>query len=91
MSDFNLSRSKEGKIVAGVCSGLAKNFETDVNLIRLTFVAATLICGVSILSYLILWLFLGYAETAPKQITKKTTTKKPSVNVKKAEEVSQDS
>lgn len=51
-----LVRKENGKMMAGVCTGLAEYFNVDVTLIRIVFVAATLLDGVGILAYVILWI-----------------------------------
>jgi len=47
-------RSKDDKIVFGVCGGLAKYFGVDSTIIRLIFIVATLYHGSGILLYIIL-------------------------------------
>ncbi len=55
MSDIrNLRRSKEHKIIAGVCGGIAEYFETDPVLVRLIFLAIALMAGSGIVLYLLL-------------------------------------
>ncbi|TSC65765.1 MAG: putative stress-responsive transcriptional regulator [Candidatus Doudnabacteria bacterium Gr01-1014_77] len=55
MSDIkNLRRSKEHRIIAGVCGGIAEYFETDPVLVRLIFLAITLVAGSGIVLYLLL-------------------------------------
>ncbi len=53
-----LYRSKEHRIIAGVCGGIAEYFETDPSLVRLIFIFATILGGGSILVYLLLWVFI---------------------------------
>jgi len=47
-------RSRKGKMILGICAGLAKRFDVDVTLIRLAFIIAA-IWGWGILVYLVLW------------------------------------
>ena len=55
MSDIrNLRRSKEHKIIAGVCGGIAEYFETDPVLVRLIFLAIALMAGSGVVLYLLL-------------------------------------
>ncbi len=53
------TRCDEGKMIAGVCAGLANQFDISVTLVRLAFV---LMCvfggGVGILVYVILWIIM---------------------------------
>ena len=51
-----LYRKPEGRIVAGVCTGLADYLGIDVTIIRLVFAALTVFGGTGVLLYLIAWL-----------------------------------
>lgn len=53
-----LYRSEKGKVVAGVCSGLAEHFNTDPIFVRLIFILLSLINGLGIIIYTVLWLIL---------------------------------
>jgi phage shock protein C len=53
-----LLRPKEGRMVAGVCAGLAVYFKVDVNLVRLLFGVFTVFYGLGALLYLIAWAIL---------------------------------
>jgi phage shock protein PspC (stress-responsive transcriptional regulator) len=61
MSDTNgngkkrLYRRREGRIVAGVCTGLADYFHVDVTLVRLLFAVFTIAWGIGALVYVIAW------------------------------------
>jgi phage shock protein C len=50
-----LYRRREGRVVAGVCAGLAAYFGVDANLIRLAFAVLTIFGGTGVLVYLIAW------------------------------------
>lgn len=50
-----LYRKPEGRIVAGVCTGLADYLGIDVTIIRLVFAALTIFGGAGVLLYLIAW------------------------------------
>ena len=50
-----LHRKPEGRIVAGVCTGLADYLGIDVTIIRLVFAALTVFGGAGVLIYLIAW------------------------------------
>jgi phage shock protein C len=64
MSEYNgsgnkrLLRIRQGRLVAGVCTGLAAYFGVDVNLVRLAFGILTVFYGLGILLYLIAWMIL---------------------------------
>ena len=56
--DRRLQRSRTEKMIGGVCGGLAAYFNVDPTLVRVLWVAITLIAGVGILLYLILWVVM---------------------------------
>ena len=56
MENKKLYRSNTEKMLGGVCGGLAEYFNIDPTIVRLLFVAATLIGGPGALVYLILWI-----------------------------------
>lgn len=63
-----LYRIKEGAVIAGVCNGLAIFFNVDVTLIRVGFVAVTLIShGFGIAAYFIMMMVLPKADTSEAQ------------------------
>jgi len=53
-----LVRLREGRIAAGVCTGVAAYFGVDVNLVRLAFGVFTVFYALGILIYLIAWAIL---------------------------------
>ena len=53
-----LLRPQEGRLVAGVCAGLARYFGVDVNLVRLGFGVFTVFYGLGFLVYLAAWAIL---------------------------------
>jgi phage shock protein PspC (stress-responsive transcriptional regulator) len=63
MSNVNgskaLVRTRDGRIVAGVCSGLAEYFGIDANLIRVIVAVVTVFSvGVGALAYLAAWVVI---------------------------------
>lgn len=52
----HLYRSREERIIAGVCGGLADYFGLDVSKLRIALLVLILIGGLSIWVYIILWL-----------------------------------
>lgn len=56
-------RSRNERIVAGVCAGVAKRGKISPNLIRFFFVLASLNQGIGVLMYIILWVAIH--EEAP--------------------------
>ncbi len=53
-----LYRSREGRLVAGVCAGLGAYFGIDATIVRLIFAAFTIFFGMGILLYLLAWLII---------------------------------
>jgi phage shock protein C len=53
-----LVRLRDGRMVAGVCAGLAAYFGVDVNLVRLGFGVFTVFYGLGFLIYLFAWAIL---------------------------------
>jgi phage shock protein PspC (stress-responsive transcriptional regulator) len=53
-----LLRLKDGRMVAGVCAGLAFYFGVDVNLVRLAFGVFTVFYGLGALIYALAWVVL---------------------------------
>jgi phage shock protein C len=59
-----LFRSQARKMLGGVCAGLGDYFEIDVTLVRLIFVALTLVTAVipMVIFYLIAWIIIPMEE-----------------------------
>jgi phage shock protein C len=53
-----LYRIRDGRVVAGVCAGLAAYFGVDPTLVRLAFVLLTIFGGLGILLYLGAWVII---------------------------------
>jgi phage shock protein C len=53
-----LYRTREGRVVAGVCTGIAAYFGIDATLVRLAFAVFTIFGGAGILIYLIAWIVI---------------------------------
>ena len=53
-----LFRSRENKILGGVCGGIAEYFEVDPVLVRLLLVIVILAGGAGILAYIIAWIII---------------------------------
>jgi len=71
-----LLRTRDGRLVAGVCSGLAEYFAIDVNVVRLIFLALAVITfGVGALIYLAAWIVIpeeGETTSIAENLIKKT-------------------
>jgi len=61
-----LYRSQKKKIIGGVCGGLADYLDMDVNLVRLLFVAVTLLTALLPMAifYLIAWIIVPIEKSS---------------------------
>jgi len=53
-----LVRPQRGKVIAGVCAGLARRFGWSPNTVRLVFVVSCILPGPQFFVYLVLWLLM---------------------------------
>ena len=53
-----LYRPRDDRMIAGVCSGIARRFGIEPTLVRILFVASLLLPGPQILIYLAAWLLM---------------------------------
>ncbi len=53
-----LTRPRRGRIIAGVCAGIARRFGVSPFLVRLLFVLSLLLPGPQILIYLAMWIIV---------------------------------
>lgn len=53
-----LTRPQHGKVIAGVCAGLAERFGWNANVVRLLFLLSCLLPGPQFVIYLILWVLM---------------------------------
>jgi len=60
-------RSRRHKMIAGVCAGLAEEFGISVTIVRLAFVLGTLVSGMGVIIYLVLWVVMPYQRDAELQ------------------------
>lgn len=58
MASTALTRPRSGRIVAGVCAGLAHRFDLSPTVVRVLFVLSMLLPGPQILIYAVLWIVL---------------------------------
>jgi phage shock protein PspC (stress-responsive transcriptional regulator) len=52
------TRPRRGRVVAGVCAGIARRYGWSPWLVRLLFVASCLLPGPQILLYIALWILI---------------------------------
>jgi phage shock protein PspC (stress-responsive transcriptional regulator) len=53
-----LRRAVDGRLVGGVAAGLADYFDVDVVVVRIAFVAVTLLAGIGVPLYLAAWVLI---------------------------------
>ncbi|MHB8102922.1 MAG: PspC domain-containing protein [Methanosarcina sp.] len=53
-----LYRSKNNKIIAGVCSGIAEYFNIDPTIVRLLWLLLALSGGAGVIAYIIAWVII---------------------------------
>lgn len=60
---FRMQRSRTDRMIAGVCGGLAESLGVDATLLRITFVAITLLGGgIGIPLYIAAWILAPEAD-----------------------------
>jgi signal transduction histidine kinase/phage shock protein PspC (stress-responsive transcriptional regulator) len=57
--DVRLRRARRGRMLGGVCAGLARELGIDPLIVRLAFVAAAAAGGVGVVIYALAWVLLG--------------------------------
>jgi phage shock protein PspC (stress-responsive transcriptional regulator) len=72
-----LYRIRDGRVVAGVCAGLAAYFGVDPTLVRLAFALLTLFGGLGVLLYLGAWVVIP-DEVDGMSIAETIVNKRPS-------------
>lgn len=58
MPSTTLTRPTQGKLIAGVCAGIARRFGVSARQVRVIFVVSLLLPGPQILLYVALWIIL---------------------------------
>ena len=53
-----LTRPRNGRMIAGVCAGLAQRFGWSVAMVRLLFVLSIVLPGSQVIVYAVLWLLM---------------------------------
>jgi phage shock protein C len=51
-------RPRQGRVLGGVCAGLADRFGWDRTLVRVVFVLSMILPGPQILIYIVLWVII---------------------------------
>lgn len=79
-----LYRSKEDRMIAGVCAGLAEYFDIDAALVRLIWLVAVLLGGTGALAYIICWIVIPERESNVIVVEGETTTDESKVREEKS-------
>ena len=58
MSQRGLVRPRSGRVLAGVCAGLARRFGIKPVVVRLLFVISVVLPGPQVLLYVALWILM---------------------------------
>jgi len=61
-----LFRSKDDRVIAGVCGGIAQYLDIDPTIIRIIFVLIFLTEGFGLMLYLILWVVVPEEDSVAK-------------------------
>ena len=61
-------RDRENKVLGGVASGVAAFFGTDITMVRVLFVVFTLVGGLGLVIYIILWVALPEAKSITEKM-----------------------
>ncbi len=58
MTTTTLQRPRSGRVIAGVCAGLANRFGWNANVVRLLFILSLLLPGPQLIVYLVMWIVI---------------------------------
>ena len=53
-----LTRSRDHRVIAGVCGGIAEYFNIDVTVVRIITAVVSAFWGVGVVAYIVAWLLL---------------------------------
>lgn len=73
-----LYRIREGRVVAGVCAGIAAYFGIDPTLVRLAFALLTIFGGAGVLLYLVAWIVIPEEDGDGSSIAESFVSKRRS-------------
>ncbi len=60
-----LQRAQRGRLIGGVAAGIAAHLRVDVVWVRVTFGVLSVLAGVGVLAYSLLWIFVPQISQAP--------------------------
>jgi phage shock protein C len=64
MAEGRLTRSRDDRMIAGVCGGVGSYFDIDPTLVRIGWVVAVALFGTGLLFYILLWILLPESDEA---------------------------
>lgn len=69
-----LFRSEKNKMIGGVCAGLAEYFDIDTSLVRLIFVALTMVTAIlpMLIFYIIAWIVIPLPDVTSERDKRRT-------------------
>lgn len=62
-----LYKSKDNKVIGGVCGGIAEVYDLDPTLVRLVTLFIVLTTGAGLLAYLVAWLIMPTKDEIKNQ------------------------
>lgn len=71
-----LQRPRTGRVIAGVCAGLARRFGWNANIVRLIFILSILLPGPQVIIYVIMWIVIP-SDPLPTVVTAPAQTRDP--------------
>lgn len=80
-----LTRPREGRMLGGVCAGIARSIDADVSLVRLVAAALVLFAGAGPLAYLIAWAVIPNEDTGSSFASDAAAQAKESWDTRKAQ------
>lgn len=70
-----LIRPREGRMIAGVCSGFALQYGWDVVIVRLVLLLSVLFAGLPLVAYVVAWIVMPNEQFAlPAQVASSSAT-----------------
>jgi phage shock protein PspC (stress-responsive transcriptional regulator) len=64
MKEHELVRVRRGKVIAGVCGGIARRYGWSPTLVRLAFIVSCVLPGPQVLAYVVLWILIPQEDEA---------------------------
>lgn len=61
----SLTRPRQGKVIAGVCAGIARRIDWSPTAVRAVFIVSLLLPGPQVVIYLLLWVLMPQDPQGP--------------------------